>query len=165
MINKLFVAAALLMLAPLSQCRAGITTVTGAEATLWTEERTSLIIARVLSVESRGKSKFAAALIPIATLAGSLDPTSMAQLDVRFIAGSWGTSIRAAPARDALVMAVVRLDLMQGDEKTPSNWVVSAVCAFMPEKSSLVELRTLDDPRVAETVERVRKARAADKHD
>ena len=85
---------------------------------------------------------------PLATVAGKFDPTEHAKLRVEFFVGT--SSIPEAPAEGDVIMIV-----LQG-----GDFIVSDVCQFMPHDLPLVVVDGLNDPRVHDTLKRIREARA-----
>jgi hypothetical protein len=152
----------LILVEPLS---AGIGTTTGGERGLWTEGRYAVIVARVTRVvemnvhEDRGTHTVT--LAPLATLAGSIDPTAAESVSATLYAGDTGTKIRVAPSAGELVMAVVQVS-----KDAANRWfIVSDICTFMPNRSALEVIDGLGDRRVTETANRLREARARARHD
>lgn len=146
---------------------AGQATVNGSEEGLFTEDRYCVLIAKVARVwkdkSIEGRPIERAVLKPLATLAGTFDPALNATLDVQFYAGGPSTSIKEPPPLGATVMAVIRLKAPKADDDapTPVNVIVSDICAFMPESSSLVRIKNIDDPEVLRTLSRIQQARSA----
>jgi len=142
----------------------GFGTISGKERGFWTEDRTSVVVGTIGAIHARQvgePQEYQAMFVPLATLAGSLDPSLRRVLDVRFFAGSDYSSIDRLPANGAIVVAVVQLDRFQADEREPSNWIVSDLCLFMPKHSGLVVVDGLNDPRVAETLKKIQGTREA----
>ena len=144
-------------------CVAGVGSFDGAADENWGDKpgTHSLIVAEVLRVEPGGLAagEHRATFRPIATLSGGFDSGRQVTVDLRMSTSQapGTTSIKQAPAKGALVMAVL---FHTGDER---SWVVSSGGAtFMPTRASAVEVITgLDDPKVRETVRRVQEARSA----
>lgn len=130
------------------------------------EDDCSVIVARIERVwveksKDDNRPKDHSILTPIATLAGTFDATSVETLEVEFYSGAPTTSIDGPPKAASLVMAVVRVQTLVHDDPIPRNLIVSENCMFMPGSSSLVAIKGLDDPLVIQTIERIRKRRAA----
>jgi hypothetical protein len=148
----------------------GVGTLTGREPRIWNEGNISVIAATVAEVtkgEGEGHQPYRATLVPLATLAGSFDPSLRPALRVRFYVSSLTSSVENAPPNGATVLAVIETSAIHGDETTASDWVRSDVCRFMPDGSALVVLKDLNDPRLGETLKRLQDARAhpdADPH-
>lgn len=149
-----------------SPCGAGWGRLTGGEPQIWTApERDegaiprahySVIIARVRDVaevkDDRALGTHQATLEPMVALAGHCDPGAETILHVRFYCGGGDTSIFAVPPKGAMVLAVMR----------NQDYIASEECMFMPERSALIEIHGLNDPRVLDTIIRLRKARHPD---
>lgn len=146
-----------------SEAFAGLGTVTGREWESWSNGHLSVIVARVHDIVELDKNRNAgthqATLEPLLTLLGPFNTANTPTLQVRFF---WGiaSSIREIPIPGQLILAVVTTDVVNGDEKVRSNFILSDICTFMPNRSSLVVLDGLNDPRLMETIERIRVARA-----
>jgi hypothetical protein len=142
----------------------GIGTISGRESDLWTDYHCSVVLARVGDIvelkHELDNGTHRAKLQPLATLAGILDPGASPTLDVRFYSGTNTSSIGRAPAKGDLVIAVVVIGRRHGEEKQPSDWVTSDLCTFMPDDSALVAVDGLGDPRILQTIDRIRDARA-----
>jgi hypothetical protein len=147
--------------------RAGLGTTTGRERKLWTTYRYSVIVAKIRDVrEGKGEGYQAhhATLLPVATIAGTLDPSVTPSLDVRFYRSDLTSSIKGELPKDgAIVLAAVIMGRHHADETEPSDWVDSDLVAFMPNRSGLVVIKGLDDPLVAETLQKIQAVRAEEK--
>lgn len=145
---------------------AGTEVVSGAEPGLWTADRFNLVIGVVRDVkkfkdpQSPSDDRYSATLTLKASLAGQLDPSLVATLDVMFYAEHYGSSIKTVPTEGTVVMALVRLRPSTTEDAGPKDLISSAFASFMPGESSLVAIKGLDDPRVDETLKKVRNARA-----
>ena len=138
----------------LTRAAPGGTAVTrGSERDLWKSERYALVVAVVRDIVRlpRGddSGSHRATFEPLATLAGSLDPSAKRTLEVTFEGEVPSSSIHQAPKKGAMVLAVI----------DRGNRVVPDFCEFMPGFSSLVTIDGLGDKRVAETIERLQLAR------
>jgi len=141
----------------------GLGTLTGKEARLWTDGHVSVIIATVADVakgQGEGYQPHNVRLIPKGTLAGTFDSSLHPSLNVRVYVSDLTSSVNVAPRSGTTVLAVIETDALQGEETRPSNWIRSDICTFMPDKSALVIIKSMDDPRVAETLKRLQDARA-----
>jgi hypothetical protein len=137
-------------------CRAALPTTTGSERKLWDEGGYAVIVAKVeeileLGQEDRLKNHatHTAALVPLATIAGTLDPSTHRKLLVTLNIGSFTTSVDHAPPRGAWVLAVIE----------PGPMVAADICTFMPDNAGLVVIDGPADKRVAETLKRIQEAR------
>lgn len=141
---------------------AGLGTTTGREWKLWTLGHYGVILAKVVSVEPvpAQPREHRAVLEPLATVAGSFDPSERQARTFRVFISQWGTTITTAPPKGAIIMAVVRTGVLAYDERIPSDWIVPDICKFMPEDKALVVIKGLDDPRVLETLRKIQDARA-----
>lgn len=146
---------------------AGLGTITGKEWGLWTEDRTSVIAATIRDVrkwEGGDYGQYRATLVPLATLAGSLDPSLNPQLPVQFYVSDLTSSIRLSkplPKDGSTVLAVVQMPKPQNaDREKPAGFIVSDICTFMPDGSALVPIDGLGDAKVAETLKKIQVARA-----
>ena len=146
----------------------GLGTFTGREQGAWTEDRNSVVIAKIEDIEELDAKldhgTHHATIHPIATIAGTLDPSLYSTLDVRFYVSDMTSSIKRSkplPKNGDLVLVVISLAAPPTkDETSPKNgFIISDICTFMPNDSSLVELKGFDDSRVMETLERLRKVR------
>lgn len=139
---------------------AGIGTITGVESGTWNDDRTVVVVGRLTSIRGDRQDEYRVAKFgPLLCLAGLFDPTATASLDVRFYIGDQSSSNSyPGPTDDSLVLVVMRLsvELKEG----PTNIIVSDWCTFMPDRAGLVVLKGLDDPRLRETILRLREARA-----
>ena len=96
----------------------------------------------------------------IATLAGYLDPSETASLEVEIVRDP--NTVPQAPRNGSLVIAVLQHAFVEWDEKRPVMCIAPAGCDFMPaEGSPVIVIKNLDDKRVAETLAAIRKARAS----
>ena len=138
------------------------------DPSVWEKQRISVIVARVQEVQrqkpgtSGRQGTHKAVLVPLATIAGSFDPSLHPTLPVHLWAGPAGTSISAPPAAGDLILAVIQ---------APNNWVnskehviVTDLCDFMrdegsPIGSSIAVLKGLDDPKIEQTLKRIQDAR------
>lgn len=158
---SLFVGTTLLLVG--ETCLGGWGTIDGTEQGLWTDEQLVVVVARFTAYRRNDGPQAPgwdeAALVPLATLAGTFDPSNTTELPVRFFEGV-ASSIRTVPKEGAVVLAVIRMNFRNGEDKAPANGIVSDGCTFMPDESSLVPVNGVGDKRVVETLDRVRKARA-----
>jgi hypothetical protein len=137
--------------------RAGIGFFTGGERGLWDQDRYSVVVGKISDIRLAPGVKFGgyfATLRPTASLCGNLDPSLYPSLTVGFESGVQETSIQQTPTDGATVIAVV----VQEENRAG---IISDYCKFMPGASSLVIIRGLDDPKVAETLKRLQAARKA----
>ena len=133
----------------------GTATVNGSEPGLFTIDRFSVVVARVIEIKAvdpndRHPTEFEVILEPLALVAGTLDPSENARIREQFTAGNAvNLSIRKPPPKDAIVLA-----MLKGD------YIVSSAATFMPDGVPLVVINGIGDKRVAETLSRIREARA-----
>jgi hypothetical protein len=145
---------------------AGTEVVSGAEPGFWTLDRFNLVIGVIRDVkkfkdpQSPSNDRYSATLTLKASLAGQLDPSLIATLDVMFYAEHYGSSIKTVPTEGMVVMALVRLRPSATKDAGPKDMISSAFASFMPGECSLVEIKSLDDPRVDETLKKIQNARA-----
>src|SRR6185437_2194969 len=157
---------AFILLRYIDPAAGALDTTTGSERHLWDGGKFSVIVARVLSIkalENHGEGMGGTHIASVelfATLAGHFDPSKTGLLEVRFYVGDTTTSIKTAPIVGSIVIAVIHPGFIDGDEKRPYIAVTSDECTFMPNQSSLVQVKSLDDKRILEVLDRVRKARA-----
>ncbi len=148
--------AAVTLLAAILVCSrsdGGLDMSTGREWHLWMQARYSLIIARVKAITQARPGEngtHRAILEPICTLAGSLDPSEHPTLDVTLYADGMTSSVGTPPKQGSLILAVT-----QG-----TNFIVSDICTFMPNRASVQEINGMGDPRVLETLKKLQDARA-----
>jgi hypothetical protein len=145
----------------------GQVTTTGKEQELWNQGGYSVLVATIRDIRLFGGDEtdlYQANLLPLATLAGKFDASLNPRLPVRFYALSSDTSIKQVPPDGVTVLAVIQVQVRQGDEVEESNWIVSDICSFMPDYSALVTLRDARDPLVRETLSRLQEARADSGH-
>lgn len=121
--------------------RAGTAVRTGREAGFWTDWHRALVIARVRETAAhveRAESPFYMhmAIEPLATPAGTFDPSEHAQLDVQFYVGT--PSIPEAPTEGDVVMIVIE----------DGHFIVSDKCQFMPHDLPLFVIDGLGDAHV-----------------
>jgi hypothetical protein len=132
-------------------------TFSGKEAEVWAQYELSVVVARVDRVAAGARYETGTHLItmtPLATLAGLFDPSLYPEVAVATWIGEMGTSIHRAPAPGVVVIAVIG--------KNEGNRVVLAEnFSFMPDSCPLVVVTGLDDPRIIETLRKIRLARAA----
>ena len=144
------------------QSLGALPTTTGREPGLWTDGNYCVVVGTIHEIRrNTADNRVQASLVPKATLAGSFDPSLHPQVRVDFRTGTT-SSIRHVPAKGATVLAVIRwgMAVEEGSHTRKANWIVSDLCTFMPDRSALVVITGLDDPRVAQTLERIREARA-----
>jgi hypothetical protein len=129
---------------------------------VWERRDYSVVIATITDVQKKGEGyvPYTASLAPIATIAGRLDPSLRSSVAVSFYVSSLTSSIPAPPQEGALVLAAVERVSDPDREKPASFWVDSNVCPFMPDDAGIVTLKDLNDPRIAQTLQRIRDARA-----
>jgi hypothetical protein len=137
----------------LSPARAGQAVRSGREPRFWTEWHRALVIARVRTEAAHvdgADSKFYMhmAIEPIATLAGTFDPSEHPSQDVEFYVGT--PTIPNAPGEGEYIMIVLE----------DGHFIVSDECEFMPHGLPLVVIDGLGDPRVHDTLKKARDARA-----
>jgi hypothetical protein len=139
---------------------------TGQERGAWREGANSVIIAKIVSVkaiplaENDAYATHAAVFKPMATLAGHFDPSTKSFIDVRIWKGPGGTSsVHEIPAAGSFVIAVI-LPADFDDKPHPFMFVDSSDCTFMPDWSAMAPISGLSDAKVAETLARIREARA-----
>ena len=131
---------------------------------VFTEYRCSVIVAKVdklwkvASPDSDIKNH--AILSPLATLAGTFDPSLHSSLPVEFYSDGVTSSIKDPPKQGATVLAVIRYQVLIHGDPDPRNLIVSEVCRFMPGNSALVVIKGMDDTRVNETLRKLQEARA-----
>jgi hypothetical protein len=142
--------------------RGGLGTTTGKEPSRFTKDGYSVIVGIIRDIkEIKGSpSRYQATLVPEAMLAGNFDPSLHPTLLVSFDVGLGGSSIREPPADGATVLTVVVVNMLNGDDTVPSNFIIDDIFTFMPDQSGLVPIKGLDDPRVAETLKKIQDARA-----
>lgn len=161
MIRFIFTALPLL-LSPIA-ARAGVGSITGKEPWLWTQEGICVLVGVIQNIENdnapRSSAKIAV-LRPAATIAGRFDPSEQAALPVRFYPGGANTSIGSVPPERALVIAVVQVS--RDDKGHLKGFIRSDYVSFMPGSSALVVLSGPDDPRIAQTLARIQKARSGE---
>jgi hypothetical protein len=145
--------------------RAGLGTTIGNERGLWTTYRYSVIAATIRDVRPNAdpSQPNRATLLPIATFAGTLDPSLNPKLEVRFYVGDRTSSVKGLPPDGATVLVAVIVGRHHADEKEGSDWIDSDLVAFMPNQSALVVIKGIDDPLVTQTLEKIRVARGAQK--
>ena len=144
------------------QAAGGLGTTTGAEPRLWTDYHYSVIVAEIRDVRKipgDGDRPYAATLVPAATIAGDFDASLHPTLSVRFYVSALTSSINRPPQNGTLVLASVVIGRRHADEKEPSDWIDSDLVAFMPGQSGLVALECFADPKVAQTLEKIRAVR------
>ncbi|HEX5243847.1 MAG TPA: hypothetical protein VFW23_11345 [Tepidisphaeraceae bacterium] len=134
---------------------AGLDTQEGNERGLWTKGYYSVIVARVGAIKEAAPSTERATLEPLCTIAGLLDPSDHRELHVVFYSDGMTSSIRSVPKRGDLILAVIRGD----------DFIVSDICRFMPDESSLVVVNGLNDPRIPGTLKRIQDARPHERRD
>jgi len=140
---------------------AGLGTTTGREWLQWTQSGYCVVVGRLDDARHHDADvagKYRATFAPLASFAGTFDPGAFPAIPVIFYGGK-NSSIRDVPAHGSMVLAVMQFRLPEGDEK-PSGFIVSDICTFMPGESSLVRIDGLNDPRVLDTVKKLRDARA-----
>ena len=142
---------------------AGIGMITGNERGVWTDidGRYAVVLGKLTDVEKgRGPNEWAARFSPLMTLAGVFDPTERTGIPVSFYVEMRTSSVRELPPKGhegSLVIAVLGIhDKEQGNTKT---FIVSDICTFMPDGSSLVVITGLDDPELVETIKKVQDGR------
>jgi len=122
----------------------------------------SVIVAEIRDVRKipgDGDRPYAATLVPAATIAGDFDASLHPTLSVRFYVSALTSSINRPPQNGTLVLASVIIGRRHADEKEPSDWIDSDLVAFMPGQSGLVALECFADPKVAQTLEKIRAVR------
>jgi hypothetical protein len=142
--------------------KAGLGTRTGSSWTDSPQIRSCVIAARVARVEpgDMGEDKpHLLTLRPLSTLAGKFDPSLRPEIVVRCYTGPTGSSIRRLPEPGRYVLAAI--DLRDPNDPRDSDMIPSDFCTYMPDGSSLAEIRGLDDPLYVETLEKIQKVRAA----
>jgi hypothetical protein len=148
-----------------SATRAGLGRIDAGTTGVFTKDRCSVIVAKVERAWQQqspaGDRQDKAILRPLATIAGTFDPSIHPSLAVEFYSGGGTTSIRRSPHDGDTVLAVVRVQVLVQDDPVARNIVVSEVCTFMPERSALVVIKGLDDPAVTQTLTRIQEARTA----
>jgi len=133
----------------------GSGTVTGREPGLFTVDRYSVIVARIIEVKPVDQKEpnprqFEAVLEPLALIAGTFDPSESAKIREQFTAGEAATlAIHEMPPKGAVVLVVITGD-----------YILSSAATFMPGGVPLVVVKGIGDERVAETLSRIREARA-----
>jgi hypothetical protein len=93
-------------------------------------------------------------LAPLATLAGSFDPSLNPRLQLPFWANQSGTMITVVPKSGDTVIAVIR-------PWNGKDHITRHACPFMPDKNgaSLVVIKDLADPKVLEVLKKIQAAR------
>jgi hypothetical protein len=133
------------------------------------EDRRSVIIARVEGVWEEKSSdpdddpiQERAILTPLATIAGNFDPSLHPSVTVSLSSRGFPvtTSIKSGPRPGAIVLAVLRFQVLVHDDPKPRNAIESNNCMFMPERSGMVTIKGLDDPVVQQTLTRIQEGRA-----
>jgi len=139
----------------------------GSEGELFGKDRYSVIVARVAHVwvakstdpvDPRDRDMIE--LAPLATLAGTFDPSVNPTATFGYFSNDISSSIKAPPKEGAIILTVVRDQILIHEDPTPRNVIVSDTCTFMPGGSALLTIKSLDDPAVSQTLERLQKARA-----
>ena len=146
-------------------CRAAgaISTFSGEYVRQWQDH--SLLYARVMAVTNTARDQYQVTVDPLATLTGTFDCGLSARLAVRLYIGFPGR-IEAAPEPGATVLMLVyqKSPLVPGAGPRPGYVVSPDIVEFMPGGSGCVRVSGMEDKTVAEVMDRVRRARAANKH-
>jgi hypothetical protein len=146
---------------------AGTVSLSGREPNLWRSGMAYLIVARVTEVQGLelGKNDENAthliSLEPLSTVAGTFDPSKGSQIKARAYIGTPFAVIQDLPSKGAIVLALIEPGNIGGDDARPFPCISPDICHFMPNEQGLFILKGLDDPLVHETLERIRKERAA----
>lgn len=151
----------LLLLAP--QVWAGRGTITGKEAVGWDTGYYNVVIGTIHDVQrepNQPPERHQARLVPRATIAGTFDCSLHPKLPVTFYIGDLTSSIAALPPEGATVIVLMQFLPADEDRQEVSGFIFSDICTCMPDKSGLVVIKSLDDPRVVDTLKRLQDARA-----
>jgi hypothetical protein len=157
------IAVIVLLLALANVATAGLGTTTGKEPGRWTDDQYNVVVGVITNVQrvrGEGYQPYQATISPRATLGGTLDPSLHSSLPVRFYVSELTSSINRPPPEGATVMAVVQFLPKEAPGQQDAGFIVSDLCTFMPDRSALVVIKGLDDPRVAETLKKLQDARA-----
>jgi hypothetical protein len=144
-------------------------TITAGDEKLWDHGGAYLIVALVkevapVVVEPNEAATHILTLQPVCTLAGEFDPSKNPEIRAR----AWidekhvkygHSSMVAIPAKGTPVLVLIVQGNIGDDGRRPFPWVASAICTFMPEKYGLVAVKDLNDARITETLERIRRGR------
>ena len=151
----------------LPSASAGRGTNYGDEKWLW--ESSFLIVARVSEVRAVDPKKdhdseasHILTLEPLATIAGHLDPSQQAGLQVSLYTDPFGSTVFKAPKKGALILAVICPGNVEGDENRPNFCVSPEVCRFMPDKAGYVVVHDMADKIIYDTMKKLREIRHTD---
>jgi hypothetical protein len=140
----------------------GITTSDGTERGYWNS--TGVVYCEIMKVEvmreiveingqSASSSTTKVVLKPIATLAGTIDPSSPSTIRADAEFGVGWSAMYEPPAEGS--KAVVVIDRYENQFSIPNGGVL-----YMPNKRAIMEVNAFDDPKVTETIENLRKLRS-----
>ncbi len=131
---------------------AAIRTITGVEEDIWTV--LSVVYADISSVANAGPAKVDFTLQVRATLSGSYDAAAKPVLQAELRYGFLTSAIPQPPAAKTRVVVVLRR-FPDGRYSVPSDFMT-----FMPNRAAIVTVAGFDDPKVAETISRLRELRS-----
>lgn len=146
---------------------AALGTINGKEKEGWESGTYSIVVATIHDIKKgEGVGVYKASINPEATLAGVLDPSVNPTIRVSFYVDPPTTQgvttyVRNIPPAGATVLAVLEYLPINDQTEERAYRVTPNICTFMPEESGMVIIKGLDDPKVAETLKRIQKARAA----
>lgn len=162
--NLMIVLSSLLIFA-FSTARGALVTFSGEQSGSWDSGELSVIVGTIHDVKPgpRGYDR-TASVHPKATIAGLFDPSQHSTLQVSFgvqppSAGGTISCIREEPSDGATVL-IVLLRVRAGENSKERYIIVSGICSFMPEQCGMLIVTGADDPKVAEVLKNIRKARA-----
>jgi hypothetical protein len=153
----------LLIMSIASVSYGGYGRISGKEFGLWTDDHCVVAVVRVESAVDLKRTEganYSITVTPLATLAGNLDPTEIRTLTLSTYVGGVTSSIKAPPQEGSLVIAVLYLNVLVGDDTDRTNVIFCETAEFMPNRAGMCSIEGLNDPKVRETIERLRDARA-----
>jgi hypothetical protein len=129
---------------------------------LWNDDQFKVIVARVVSVSPLPASadqvaSHIAALEPLGQIAGALSGSDGSRIDVLMRIDSGTSSVVKAPLVGSTILAVLSYRNLSA-EVDKGIWMAPERYAFMPHTAAFVEIVGLDDPVVAETLDKIRKS-------
>lgn len=150
------------LLALTCHARAGLGTITGKEAEGWDSGYYNVVVGTIHDVQKeqdQPPERHRALLVPRATLGGTFDCSLHPKLPVTFYIGAATSSVTRIPPEGASVLVLIQF-LPGENGQTAAGFIFSDICTFMPDKSAMVVINGMDDPRLVDTLKRLQDARA-----
>src|SRR5436189_1344903 len=130
---------------------AGVEVTTGTDANYWNDS--FVVYAEFLSAKKTTGTHYVVRVKPIATLAGTYDPSAHSDIIAETEIGSTigdGSEIPTVPKKNSKILIVID---RRSISATKRNFVPSGPVLFMAGRRGMIEVSGFDDEKVSDTIE------------